>query len=443
MTELLPILNSRYRSSRLVQRIGGIGTSSFEYFYEAVSGPPVQINTRSDKNFFGWLAVLCPQVRIDREAIQGFGAQTSNAMLSTGLPALLALDYVPALTFVQVPQNDFPDLTFEQSTTNILQIVEALLARGGHVCLITQHPRGSTQTDANARAFALRQNRFAEWMQRNVPGVLWANVAGAVTDRTVAGQYAYKSGYLTDNIHLNDYGAFITARDVFKPIVDKIFPSSYSGIALSDQDIYSASNPYGAVNGNPTMLGTGGTVGSNVAAGPIATGYTAYSTITGVTITPSKLTEGDRVWQRFLFAGTPTAQGFFQFDALAANIAPGALAAMPGYDYELEVEYRIVPGTGGSVLGAGPMRARFTRSEGGTTIIHRTQAIVDTSFVSVPFAHNGVLRTQVASIAGTVANITDTKLYYQNSATFAAHDFYLDIGAFSLHRVPKLSDIAA
>jgi hypothetical protein len=196
-------------------------------------------------------------------------------------------------------------MSFDITKSNYRRIVQELQESGKIVCAVTILPRNYGADALQKTTVDLRQ-----WILQEAPrlGCLVADPWGELFDGT-RGVAGCKKDHFIDDLHPNSLGAFKVGRSVWKAL-ESLFTREpiYSKSPL----VFNAStNPYGTVNANPLMTGTGGTIAGSCNAtvgSTLADSWSASgATFTGVTTTFSKVVEDGVEKQVIQFGGTPTA----------------------------------------------------------------------------------------------------------------------------------------
>ncbi|MCD5970791.1 SGNH/GDSL hydrolase family protein [Pseudomonas quasicaspiana] len=210
-------------------------------------------------------------------------------------------------------------MTLADTKANVMKVVTAFLNTPGKYLIVgTGTPRFGGRALAG-QAFA-DATAYKDWVisyvSQFVPVVnIWDGFTEAMT---------------VEGLHPNIVGAdFISSRVV--PIITANF--EFPGIPLPTDagDIYSAIRPFGCLNANPLLSGTGGTLpaGVNAVAGSVlADGYKAVgSGLTGITTRwfkePAEFGEA----QCIELGGTMAAAGGYVYMQPTANVVTTNLAA--------------------------------------------------------------------------------------------------------------------
>jgi hypothetical protein len=216
-------------------------------------------------------------------------------------------------------------LSYATTIANLTTIRNALADAGIPIFWIDEFPRNDAAfTDAAQRRI---HTRVSEWLRSRdgLPGERCISLFAALADNT-SSSGSPNSALLTDLLHLNHAGGDVAGR-LIAAALDPYLPRGIDPLPSSAADQFNATdNPWGCLNANPFMLGTGGTAGGTGISGSLADGLTSSGGSTGLTVTLSKVTDADgTVWQRVAGTGTPAAaaQVLIQGVSLAALVAPG------------------------------------------------------------------------------------------------------------------------
>lgn len=210
-------------------------------------------------------------------------------------------------------------MTLADTKANVMKVVTAFLNTPGKYLIVgTGTPRfGARALAGQALADAIAYKDWVlSYVSQFVPVVnIWDGFTEAMT---------------VEGLHPNIVGAdFISSRVV--PIVTANF--EFPGIPLPTDagDIYSAIRPFGCLNANPLLAGTGGTLpaGVNPVAGSVlADGYKAVgSGLTGITTRWFKEPAAYGEAQCIELGGTMAAAGGYVYMQPTANVITTSLAA--------------------------------------------------------------------------------------------------------------------
>ncbi|WP_104492066.1 SGNH/GDSL hydrolase family protein [Paracoccus denitrificans] len=255
----------------------------------------------------GWLAHLqmLTAGRFDFDPADNIAVAGSNSeqMLAAVGPLLTA---APGVVVAIISTNDRTQGWSAQRSIDALSIWQAqVLARGHQVIWIAEMPRGETGNTAYALSGANLQAhmRVRQWLlaQASVPGVYVADPWPAMCDPASASGYV-KAGLMYDGLHTGVPGARAVAECI-APIINALMPP-HPRLIISAADTYTANNPTGALNGNPMMSGTGGTLDGG-ASGALASGW-SIQTGAGMAAVLSKVELDGLPAQRCVVSGAPT-----------------------------------------------------------------------------------------------------------------------------------------
>ncbi|RMV35112.1 hypothetical protein ALP11_05343, partial [Pseudomonas syringae pv. papulans] len=209
-----------------------------------------------------------------------------------------------------------------------------------------------------------------------------------------------------EGLHPNILGAdFICSRVV--PIITANF--EFPGVPLPTDagDIYSAIRPFGCLNANPLLAGTGGTLpaGVNAVAGSVlADNYKAVgSGLTGITTRWYKEPAAYGEAQCIELGGNMTAAGGYIYVQPSANVVQANLAA--GDVIEMVSAVDIVGSSRGILAWEAELTITKPVSGASTTIYYRSMDKYQEPF-TMPASFSGQLETQRGTIDLTETVIT-------------------------------------
>lgn len=277
---------------------GSLG-DSISSFYD--NTPPVESFT--NRGFPYWAAFLSKQrLRLRGEACHAVSGQGTAHVLSTQLPAFLALRPTPGFVFLHIGVNDGPTygLTAQQTIDNYKLIMERLSAAG--VVPIVIPIMGQSAASA---AFNRRYARINRWLREHCysrPDVILADMNDVIVDPTTG----FPKLSLSDGLHPKVNGHFQMGKAI-AAILEKYLPDPMAALSHPYMLYDATEHPYGSLLPNPYMTGTGGTL-SGGATGTVATNWQlGISNAPGATAAGSKVTLADgTVAQRITIGGTST-----------------------------------------------------------------------------------------------------------------------------------------
>lgn len=297
-------------------------------------------------------------------------------------------------------------LTAAESIANLTTIVEDQRAAGKAVILIAETPRGdSTYTTKRLTASQIGEHlQVTRWIMRQASrrGVyptdvwpVWCNSASTTADAVLGMTY--------DGLHPAQVGAKAIG-DAVAAVLATILPAISGDVLASNADLYDATyNPRGNLLGNGMLDGS---------SGGVATGWTLLAAPTGVTITATKVTSGNNVWQQFAISGTPSTSS----PSLEFRRDVASLAAVSGTE-TLEGSAMLEVDTGGSGYQAIVL---------GTRALYATQPTytaevgdVNVGIAPPSGAYGGYLLTPPHVLPGEVPTLLRLRLYVsmiQNTA---------------------------
>ncbi|UXZ98921.1 SGNH/GDSL hydrolase family protein [Pseudomonas phytophila] len=274
-------------------------------------------------------------------------------------------------------------MTLADTKANVMKVVTAFLNTPGKYLIVgTGTPRfGGRALAGQALADAIAYKDWViSYVSQFVPVVnIWDGFTEAMT---------------VEGLHPNIVGAdFISSRVV--PIITSNF--EFPGIPLPTDagDIYSAIRPFGCLNANPLLSGTGGTLpaGVNAVAGSVlADGYKAVgSGLTGITTRwfkePAEFGEA----QCIELGGTMSAAGGYVYMQPTANVVTTNLVA--GDVIEMVSAVDIVGSSRGILAWEAELIITKPVSGASTTFYYRSMDKYQEPF-TMPANFSGELETQ-------------------------------------------------
>lgn len=197
-------------------------------------------------------------------------------------------------------------ITHLDTIANLAALRDKFLSAGIAVVIIAEEPRGDTTFTANRLATAqLKEHmmvRKAILGMHNGKTVFAVDAWSKIADLSSANGDALL-GYTYDGLHQNGVMAHKVAKVLWDGQLSKITADfSWAPAGLADE--YSATNVGGAINFNPSMTGTGGTLGTSMT-GQLASSYTGGNVPANATIAASKTTGADgEAVQQFVIGST-------------------------------------------------------------------------------------------------------------------------------------------
>ncbi|MBI6780496.1 SGNH/GDSL hydrolase family protein [Pseudomonas syringae] len=278
-------------------------------------------------------------------------------------------------------------MSLADTKANVMKIVMAFLNTPGKYLIVgTGTPRfGSRALTGQALADAIAYKDWVlSYVSQFVPVVnIWDGFIEAMT---------------VEGLHPNLLGAeFISSRVV--PIITANF--EFPGIPLPTDagDIYSAIRPFGCLNANPLLSGTGGTLpaGVNAVAGSVlADGYKAVgSGLTGMTTRWYKEPAAYGEAQCIELRGNMAAAGGYIYMQPTANVVQTNLAAGDVIEMVSAVE---IDGSSRGIL-AWEAELTITKTANGasSTSYYRSMDKYQEPF-TMPASFSGALETQRGTI---------------------------------------------
>ncbi|WP_054079771.1 SGNH/GDSL hydrolase family protein, partial [Pseudomonas syringae group genomosp. 3] len=313
-------------------------------------------------------------------------------------------------------------MSLADTKANVMKIVTAFLNKPGKYLIVgTGTPRfGGRALAGQALADAVAYKDWVlSYVSQFVPVVnIWEGFTEAMT---------------VEGLHPNLLGAeFISSRVV--PIITANF--EFPGIPLPTDagDIYSAIRPFGCLNANPLLAGTGGTLpaGVNAVAGSVlADAYKAVgSGLAGITTRWYKEPAAYGEAQCIELGGSMAAAGGYIYVQPSANVVQTNLAA--GDVIEMVSAVDIVGASRGIL--AWEAELTFTKPVSGAsvTIYYRSMDKYQEPF-TMPASFSGQLETQRGTIDLTETVITSRMGLYLASGV--AQNSKVKVSQFGIRKV--------
>lgn len=313
-------------------------------------------------------------------------------------------------------------MTLADTKANVMKIVTAFLNTPGKYLIVgTGTPRfGARALAGQALADAIAYKDWVlSYVSQFVPVVnIWDGFTEAMT---------------VEGLHPNIVGAdFISSRVV--PIVTTNF--EFPGIPLPTDagDIYSVIRPFGCLNANPLLAGSGGTLpaGVNAVAGSVlADGYKAVgSGLTGITTRwfkePAEFGEA----QCIELGGTMAAAGGSVYMQPTANVVTTNLAA--GDVIEMVSAVDIVGSSRGILAWEAELIISKPISGTSTTFYYRSMDKYQEPF-TMPASFSGELETQRGTVDLSETVITSRMGLYL--ATGVVQNSTVKVAQFGIRKV--------
>jgi hypothetical protein len=313
-------------------------------------------------------------------------------------------------------------MTLADSKANVMKAVTAFQNTPSKYLIVgTGTPRfGTKALTGQALADAIAYKDWVlSYVRQFVPVVnIWDGFTQAMT---------------VDDLHPNLIGAdFIQSQCV--PVINANFEFFGVPLPTDGADLYSAIRPFGCLNANPLMLGTGGVI--NASANPVggsvlADNYKASgSGLTGITTRWYKEPSAFGEAQCIELAGTMAAAGGYIYCQPATNVTLANLLA--GDVIEMVSAPEIV-GNGRGILGW-EAELIITKPVSGTstTIYYRSMDKYQEPF-TFPANWKGALETQRYSCDVTETVVTSRMGLYL--ATGIAQDSKVKVAQFGIRKV--------
>lgn len=312
----------------------------------------------TNNEFYGRHLLAWPRI-LSRQAfehntsdVHGVGGYTSADVLAL-LQATLPLDAAGTIIVLCSTNDRGAGMTAAQSIAN-LQAIQTLVTKiyGKVLIWLNEMPRGGSNVLTSPQLQYHLQ--VVAWLNQQavVLGVYIADSFGPMVNPTDTSASPLANLMPVDGLHPSSYGAYIGTSGSLLSILNFLFPSR-NVLCTSAADLYDATNnPRGALNANPMLAGTGGSVGSaggGTLSGTVADNWTAsMASATGLTCVMTGdvsttsfngVTYAAKTWMRAVFSGTPSSAGalwkLVANTALQSNIALGDVLDQT-LEYELD-----------------------------------------------------------------------------------------------------------
>jgi len=297
-------------------------------------------NTSGTENqgYLTWALRFSGQtLRFKHENNFGVGGYTS-AHAKTRVPDVIASGCGVCIVFIGANDRGSANMTYTQTATNLTEIRDALIGGGVVPVFVTPPPGGDSVNPLTRTAqqlsftYDIRRFIMTELGNENCHVVdLWPTMAEPTS--TIG---EIKDGYTHDGLHWIAEGAIVGGRAIGAVLAT--IGRSALNLPTSNSEAWSADYTKGAINPNPTMQGTSGTVGTG-GSGDLATSWESGNTsaVPNVTRTFSKVTNARGDWQQVVLGGTSTQVGGTDI-GLQRGFA-GTLVAGKSYEVVGEVEW--------------------------------------------------------------------------------------------------------
>lgn len=347
----------------------------------SIATPSSTEYSKMAQGWIGWLQFLSGQ-RFDFDLADNYGKSgDTTAQLLARVPAAIAAT-TAKVAIVYIGTNSAnAGVSFASYKADLDAIIALLQAAGMTVILIAETPRGdSTNTSQRLSATNLKIFlQYAEYLKRlrTTPGVFVADPWQYWADPLSTTGDVISATYTKDGLHPAPLGAYYIAQAVL-PIINAIFPP-VDILPQSNSDLYDATNnPWGCLNSNPMMDGTGGSFNATGGSGSVATGWSENAGPTWTRVySKSTLTNGKPA-QQVVIGGTGTtgtenlrqvitsgnltigdqvqAVASIEIDASAANISMLALQLLDNNtitsgDFRRSVSTEVFPNVATSIKG--------------------------------------------------------------------------------------------
>lgn len=315
-----------------------------------------------------------------------------------------------------------PGMTLADSKANVMKAITAFQNTPGKYLIVgTGTPRFGTKAligQALADAIAYK-DWVLNYVRQFVPVVnIWDGFTQAMT---------------VDDLHPNIIGAdFIQSQCV--PVINANFECFGVPLPADAADIYSAIRPFGCLNANPLMLGTGGVINAStnlVAGSVLADNYKASgSGLAGVTTRWYKEQAAFGEAQCIELSGTMAAAGGYIYVQPAANVTLSNLAA--GDIIEMVSAPEIVGNSRGVLGWEAELIITKPVSSTSTTIYYRSMDKYEEPF-TFPAIWKGALETQRYAYDVTETVITSRMGLYL--AAGISQDTRVKVAQFGIRKI--------
>lgn len=326
-----------------------------------------------------WPLQLMTAGRLDFQVANSIavGGDNSEQFLSR-LPALEGKK--PGVVVAPISTNDrSPGASWPYSrTVAALESWQNIVLGWGHrIIWIAEMPRGDNNAQANSTPLTADNSdihqRVRKWFfdQAAKPNVYVADPYRLMVDPTSALGLA-RDDMMIDGLHGGPLSGFTIASEV-APIINTLYPPRPRLIG-SAADAYSTLNRSGALNVNPMIMGTGGTLGAGCS-GQLADGWSAVAGA-GLAAVFSKTTDPvGAPRQKVVVSGAPTGTGYDfrpNFPNDPTDAAPVAVVISQAINVSRLAEGDVVEAAGFISVEAGSTNLRgvavcFVYTAGGVT----------------------------------------------------------------------------
>ena len=212
---------------------------------------------------------------------------------------------------------------------NYAAIETAFGALGIAVLWFAEYPRGNATYTTNRLTGSQLQDHYgrhrAVLARANNVNVFAIDTTLYLSDNASTTPGDIRLGWSYDGLHVNGQGAYFVGQQVATFFAQRCPARDF--LPGNNADVYSASSLFGALNSNPCMVGTGGTLSTGVT-GTLANDYAQGTLPAGLTLAAAKGADTNgRVYQSFAAGGTPTGS-FPNIDLLHKDLTVGTTAGL-------------------------------------------------------------------------------------------------------------------
>lgn len=262
-----------------------------------------------------WTCTLADaRVRFPLEYDYSVAGTNTQELIDGQLSSVLSCPASGVLMLTGANDITTADRTLEQSLDAYRRIFRSLLAAGKLVFLLAELPQtGSVRTTAQRGHLMAIRSYLKYTVPAQFPNVVvvdpWPDMADASV-ATIGSRQTPLVMRVNDHLHPGPCGAYYMGK-ALADAIDAIYPPR-DPLAHSNADQWDAAlNPFGCINENPAMAGTGGTIiadGGGTISGPVADDFyvqtTSANDVTGV-LSKSATADGQTMSQRLVLSGTP------------------------------------------------------------------------------------------------------------------------------------------
>lgn len=282
-------------------------------FGKDVAASNSRIHTARGPQF--WATTLSrSRVRFPLEYDYAVAGTNTQELIDGQLSAVLACPAAGVVMLTGANDITTAGRSIAQSLAAYRTIFSALLTAGKLVLLFAELPQTGSVRSMAQRGHLMAIRSYLKYnAPSEFPNVVVVDPWSDMADPSVATIGSRQSPLVmrsNDHLHPGPCGAYYMGK-ALAAAIDTIYPPR-DPLAYSNADQWdAANNPYGCINENPAMIGSGGSIiadGGGAMSGPLADTYYLQSTSAGgVTGVASKVTsaDGQITSQRLVLSGTP------------------------------------------------------------------------------------------------------------------------------------------